>query len=125
MPRFKQIWFIFGLFFAIAYFGALSPDRLLEINGQSSTTSMVFLTITNGLPGHTYTIALKSGEVIKDQITVNSDGQTTNLNYFPPPGTAISFGDQLCQSPPTYNNCYAIPSPDTFGTSSVTINLKN
>lgn len=87
------------------------------VKGQQTAINVIFITLTNGVPGEPYTLTLKDSIGTKDQISITPDRPTVNLNYSPPPGVTININDQICAS----SGCFPIPTPDSFGTSSMTV----
>jgi hypothetical protein len=116
--KIRQVCLLLGL--------SLLPISFLVANREAVTTegqtqiSTVLIKLTNGRIGNSYVLDLKEGDVTKDRLSVTLDSETLNLNYSPPPGLVIKpNSDQICSG----NVCSTIPSPDTFGTSSVFLRI--
>lgn len=118
--KIRQVCLLLGL--------SLLPIGFLVANREAVTTegqtqiSTVLITLTNGGMGNNYVLDLKEGDVTKDRISGTLDSETLNLNYSPPPGMVIKpNSDKICSG----SECSTIPSPDTFGISSVNLRLPN
>ena len=100
-------------------FGLAVFNHELDVKGQQTAINRIFITLTDGVSHKTYSLTLKdSAGSTKDQISITPDKPTLNLNYSPPPGVTININDQICVI-----TCIPIPLPDSFGTSSITLNL--
>jgi hypothetical protein len=106
----------------IGLFGAL---HALTVRGQETGISTLFIALSDGEQGKTYTLYLKdsANKALKDQLSVILDAPNTNINYFPPPGVTINVNDFLCYDMNNPKSCSQIPSPDPFGTSTVLLTL--
>jgi hypothetical protein len=120
MVKIKKIWIIVCLYTTTLIRGVLGFNEF--VSGQSIPVNTLFLTLTNGTPGKTYTLIIQDIQGHpKDRLAITPDSPITNLNYSPPPGVIIYKGDEFCSSP---TSCIPINEPDTFGTSLLTINLQ-
>lgn len=122
MVKIKKILIIFCLYSAILIGVGVLGFNEVAVSAQSTPVNTVFLTLTNGTPGKTYTLTIQDSQGHpKDRLAITPDNPITNLNYSPPPGVIIYEDDKFCSSPAS---CIPINAPDTFGTSSLTINLQ-
>lgn len=111
-----------GLCVTLIGVGVLVFNNEPVAKGQP-TTNTVFLTLINGEIGRQYTLnLLDSNGGIKDVLSITPDNQISSLNYSPPPGLIINTGDKFC--PSNTSSCYPIAPPDTYGSSSLVIDLR-
>lgn len=108
---------MFAMYFIL--FGLVVFIHEPDVKGQQTAINRIFITLINGVSDQTYFLTLKdSAGSPKDQISITPDRPTLNLNYSPPPGLTININDQVCAI-----TCIQVPVPDSFGTSSITMNL--
>jgi hypothetical protein len=113
------MWIILLPFLLLLGFLTFNPH--VPIGGQGIGISLVFLTLTGGIPGQTYTLTIKDSiDNFKDQIFVTPDSPLMNFNYYAPPGVTINVNDKVCS---TATSCSYILAPDSFGTSRVSLSL--
>jgi hypothetical protein len=121
----KKICILLG--FPIIIIGLFVAIHAPDVRGQQTGISTLFISLTNGEQGKSYTLYLKAkdaGNATKDQLSVTLDAPNTNLNYFPPLGVTINDGDFLCYDLINPGSCSQILPPDPFGTSTVTLPLR-